>query len=190
MRQKKCKSCGVLFETDKQGAYMCPACALASRQASVYRERVCIECGAAFMGFPRSKRCPSCQAEKDKAAMRKYRRSGPARPLGSKDFCQRCGAEYVVEGGLQRYCKTCAADAVADNSRARKRQYNLGHKDVLYPAKAENRRYNKVCVVCGNVFDSDKPTVTCSPECAKERRRQQQKVADQNRSPRNRKKEG
>lgn len=63
MRLIACKKCGVVFETDKRSAYLCPACALKSRQDSVYRERICIDCGAHFMGYPKSKRCPECQAE-------------------------------------------------------------------------------------------------------------------------------
>ena len=34
MRLKRCKHCGRDFETAKQGAYLCPECALAARRAS------------------------------------------------------------------------------------------------------------------------------------------------------------
>ena len=40
------------------------------------------------------------------------------------------------------------------------------------------RTDRKVCIVCGNVFDADTPTVTCSPSCAEKLRKQRQEEAD------------
>ena len=178
MRKKQCKHCGAVFDTDKQFAYLCPACALQSRRNSVYRERVCMDCGAVFMGYPKSKRCPSCAAAAKRRRDANQKRSGPARPLGSTDLCQNCGKEYIVVSGMQRYCKDCAAEATLSNVRSHKRAYNDTHKDTLYPAKTANRSYNKVCLVCGSVFDSDEPTVTCSPACAAALRKLRQEEAD------------
>lgn len=167
MRRKACKKCGAVFETDGWGAYLCPACAAASRQASVYRERTCIDCGAAFGGYPKSKRCPACQAAANRKSKAAYYRTGPARKIGSTDICECCGGEYTVMGGLQRYCPSCAPTAVRANVRRHKRQYNADNVDRFAPQKAANRSYNKVCTICGKVFDADTNTVTCSPACAK-----------------------
>lgn len=178
MRRKACKKCGAVFETDKAGAYLCPACAAASRRASVYRERTCIECSKTFWGYPKSKRCPTCQADVNRRRDAAYHREGPARKIGAADVCERCGAEYTVEGGLQRYCKACAPIAIRENVLARKRQYAADNAERLAPQKAENRSYNKVCTICGKIFDANTPTVTCSPECAEKLRHLWQAEAD------------
>ncbi len=171
MRTKACKHCGKVFDTDRNGVYLCPECALASRRASVYRQRVCMDCGRTFMGYPKSKRCPDCQAAVQKAGHRARNKNGPRRLLGSVDQCQRCGKDYIVTSGLQRYCKDCAAVQVPENIRAHKRDYNAANSQVMAEHRVKMFSYNKVCSVCGKVFDTDTPTVTCSPECAIEWRR-------------------
>ena len=186
MRTKQCKKCGSAFDTDRQGAYLCPACAAASRRASVYRERVCIDCGTTFMGYPKSRRCPPCQAVANRESD-KRRKHGASRPLGSIDTCKCCGAEYIVNSGRQRYCKACAPEAVRCNIQSHKRAYNQINKDTISRQKAANRSYNKICVICGKVFDADTSTVTCSAGCAAERLRRQRQRADQKRSPGKRK---
>lgn len=178
MRLKKCKSCGENFETDKPGAYLCPACSLAAKQASVVRPRLCRQCGATFDGGPRAWYCPSCREERSRAYAAEYRCGKPARKIGSTDTCERCGAEYIVAGGRQRYCKACAKEAVAEKVRPHKREYAEAHKDVMYPHKAEMRTMNKVCVVCGKVFDNGRNGVTCSAACAEKRKSHNQAVAD------------
>ena len=168
MRTKKCKKCGAVFETDKTGAYLCMTCSRQAKLDSVCRERTCIDCGTTFIGYPKSKRCPDCQAAVNRERERMNKRTGPKRPLGSTDHCEACGAEYVVESGLQRYCKKCARSATVNNIRAAKRVYQA---EYLTPErleqKAENRSYNKVCPVCGNVFETGRPDVYCSDECRK-----------------------
>ena len=180
MRLKQCKKCGVSFASEKEGAYLCPVCAAEAKKDSVIQPRVCIDCGASFQGFPRSVRCPDCQKSVNDARHKEYKRNGPARKLGSTDRCQICGAEYVVESGMQRYCKACSADALKANTQAHKREYNrIYYGDAANVAKkADNRRNNKVCVVCGNVFDDGRASVTCSPECARARKKYLQDKAD------------
>lgn len=186
MRLKSCKRCGKAFETDRQGVYLCSDCAAAAKRASVYRERICTDCGTAFWGYPKSKRCPDCQAEIDRIRDRAQKHRGPARPLGSTDVCARCGREYVVMSGLQRYCKDCAPNAVRDNINVHKRQYMADNAQQDAARKAANRSSNKICVICGKVFDADTATVTCSPECAAIRRQQWQRTGDAKRAPRQR----
>lgn len=119
------------------------------------------------MGYPKSKRCPECQAQINRERDRTHKRNGPVRKLGSIDICQACGKEYIVEGPTQKYCKDCGPEQAGKNIKAHKRLYMAGIADKTAAKKAENRSYNKVCLVCGKVFDADTPTVTCSPECAK-----------------------
>lgn len=187
MRSKKCKHCGAVFETDQPGAYLCPACALSARQKSVYRQRVCIDCGRTFMGFPRSKRCPECQDEVSRARNRAYRKNGPARKLGSTDRCEACGAEYIVTSGLQRYCPDCSEKENLKNTRAHKREYQHAYMSEE-PRRAEkeaNRSNNKVCKICGKTFDTGRTDVYCSEACRKIGRARIQAAADKARSPRN-----
>lgn len=184
MRLKSCKKCGAIFETARRYAYLCPACADASRKASVYRTRTCIDCGASFMGFPKSKRCPTCQASANRKRDAAIRRDGPKRRLGSVDACACCGKEYVVENGRQRYCKSCAPAATRQNINATRRKYMADNAERISAQKAKNRSYNKVCIICGKVFDADTPTVTCSPECAEKLKYIRQGEADYRRGKR------
>lgn len=120
------------------------------------------------MGYPKSKRCQECQAAVNRERERMHKRTGPKRPLGSTDHCEACGAEYVVESGLQRYCKKCARSETANNIRAAKRIYQTEYCTPERLARKEaNRSYNKVCPVCGNTFDTGRPDVYCSEECRK-----------------------
>jgi hypothetical protein len=119
------------------------------------------------MGYPKSKRCPTCQAAANRVSAAAHKRNGPARPLGSTDICQNCGKEYTVESGRQRYCKDCAAEAVGENVRSHKRDYMATYEPEHSDEKESNRSYNKVCLICGKIFDDSLPSVTCSPECAK-----------------------
>lgn len=178
MRQKACKNCGAVFETDKQGAYLCPACAAESRRKSVYRTRVCIDCGKEFMGFPKSKRCPECRDLVNRNRDAAFKQNGPARPIGSTDLCEKCGEPYIVEAGMQKYCKSCAADTVKSNILKHKREYQFAYTAAHLDEKESNRSYNKVCIICGKIFDTGKPDVTCSPECDRLRRKLNQQRAD------------
>lgn len=72
-----------------------------------------------------------------------------------------------MESGLQRYCKQCAPIQTAQNVKQHKRRYMEKYSAENAETKAENRSYNKICLVCGKVFDAETPAVTCSPECAK-----------------------
>lgn len=184
MRTKKCKKCGRLFDVEKSEAYLCPECATLARKSSVYQVRVCIDCGATFEGYPRSKRCPGCNRAVCLARKREQNKHGSLRKLGSTDKCAACGAEYVVESGMQRYCKACAEEAVRENTRAHKRAYNAANPEILEKARAA-RRGGKVCVICGGIVPSGTPTVTCSPECAAENRRRKQATAEARRKVRN-----
>lgn len=187
MRTKKCKQCGAVFETDKNGAYLCSACALESKQKSVYRQRICIDCGRTFMGFPRSKRCPECQDEVKRARDRARRKTGPARKLGSADICEACGAEYIVSGGLQRYCPDCSAKEILKNTQAHKREYQQTYMadESRRAEKEANRTLTKVCKICGKTFDTGHADVYCSEACRKIGRARIQAAADRARSPRN-----
>lgn len=183
MRQCVCKDCGKIYLTDKNESWYCPECAK-EHAKDVLIDRVCSRCGAKFVGYPNSKYCPACLPEVIRERNREQRRSGPARPIGSIDLCQKCGKEYIVKSGLQKYCSDCAAEAIREKARARKRQYNRDNREYFNSLRRCVKDGRKVCIVCGNPFNSDTPTVTCSPECAAEHKRLQQAKADYKRGRR------
>lgn len=164
--------------TGSSEKYMCDECALQSKRDSVYRERVCKICGTTFMGYPRSMFCDQCKEQRKKAQKRIYNQRKPNRPLGSMDICENCGKEYVVKGGLQRYCPDCSDSVVKNNIKERKNKYYQENKEQLNQHKEEMRSNGYVCVICGKIFDKDVNSVTCSSECQKEHERIQQNKAD------------
>ena len=186
MRKKVCKRCGKIFETPDyhNEKFLCPECLKQARKESVFRERTCIVCGAQFMGFPNSKYCPECKKVAEKERRKKYQDNAKSRPLGSTDYCQKCGAEYVVTSGMQKYCAKCSEEAINEKIKARKIRYNHENKEKLSAIKNERKSNGYVCVICGKTFDKKSPTVTCSPECARELKRRKQAKADLKRGKR------
>ena len=178
MRTKTCRLCGLTFESAKSEAVYCPACSPKARAATVIRQRTCKQCGASFPGGPRAWYCPDCRLERRRAADARSKRDGAARPIGSTDLCAICGAEYTVDGPLQKYCKACAEDAVKATVSAHKRIYNAEHQEHLDAIARERKEGIKPCKICGKPIISTQPTVTCSPECAAVLRSRWQHDAD------------
>lgn len=171
MRITRCKDCGRLLETEKSQAYLCPDCALAHKRASVIRPRTCRACGVTFDGGPRAWYCPDCRKARSKQTNTAHKRKGAARPLGSMDICQKCGVQYIVQGGRQKYCKACAADAIAETVRE--------HKRSTQRARCQSdRKPIRICIVCGDPINVPYVTVTCSPECAAKRQWRVKDIAD------------
>lgn len=185
MRTYKCPRCGKLFEKTKSDAYLCAECAEAARKTGVYRQHICEDCGSPFWGYPRSKRCPDCQCKVERQRKRRQNKYGAIRPLGSIDQCESCGKDYVVNSGLQRYCKACAEAAILANTRAHKRAYNAANPDIINKAR-QLRSGNGVCAVCGGLLPKGIVAVTCSPECAAEQLRRNRQKAERNRTEKKR----
>lgn len=75
-------------------------------------DRVCRnnKCNKNFIGGPRAYYCPECRVvrRRDQSTEGKRRKKkGLVREWGSIDFCERCGKEFIVNAGLQRYCPEC-----------------------------------------------------------------------------------
>lgn len=159
----------------------------------VYTERACKDCGRILLLHIKSTRCPVCQRAAKLAADRackQRQRQGLTRRIGSVDLCQSCGQPYTVSGGLQRYCKACAAQAVADNDRATSR--DLARRKLSDAAYRDARNANRrnaefaatlrTCPVCGKDFaPAHGRQVSCSPECsAIQRARNNKKYREDN----------
>lgn len=183
MRTIKCWHCGQIVQANKEVA-LCPNCRAELKAASTLRQRTCRSCGAEFAGGPRAWHCPNCREERAKAATRAYKaraKSGKVRKIGSTDICQVCGKEYTVESGNQRYCPDCAPEAVRQIDHAQSRAWMAEHREAAAELKKERARNRKVCAVCGNIFYSSTPAVTCSGKCAKIMRSYHQAMADHKR---------
>ena len=177
MRQHICKNCGKIYLTDKPDSTVCPACAVAIRK-DVSRIKVCAMCGKEFVGYPRSKYCAQCKPIAIREAAKRRQKSGTARPIGSTDLCANCGKPYTVTGSLQRYCPECAKTVVHENVKAAKRKHRAENSEKINAARADRRKDRRVCAICGKPFSANTATVTCSPECAAELKRQKQARAD------------
>lgn len=139
------------------------------------RDKVCVDCGAHYLGYPRSMRCPVCRAEAENKALREYRerkRAGKARAVGSTDLCEVCGRPYTVAGGMQRMCEACARERTraralesyhADKEANLERRRELRAGTTAQAAKMRTKR----CPTCGKDFTPDaRHRVYCSDACA------------------------
>ena len=142
-----CTSCGAEF-TGNARQFQCDACSAAGKKNSSIRMRTCQDCGIEFLGGPRAKRCPACRirAERERAA--RYRKNGYARKLGSTDTCERCGREYTVSNGRQRYCPDCRYDAVMAVDRSQGAAYYTANRDKIAEIRSGKRVSLKRCVIC------------------------------------------
>ena len=187
MMDSKCAVCGGPLPPGRR-KYCCDGCAqiganqLAREVTSkrqrppLYRMITCPDCGRTVHVHIKSKRCAECQAAADRQHNTEYRqrrRAGHSRPLGSYDLCERCGQRYIVESGMQRYCKACAPIAIAENDRAAARAWNrTAYSDPQKRAdKNSGRRRpappSAVCPVCGRSFTPGSArSVYCSAACA------------------------
>lgn len=92
--------------------------------------------------------------------------------------CKNCGDVFETDKRGAYLCPTCSSGAVMDNILKNKREYQTQYIAEHTEERAANRSFNKVCVICGKVFDTYLPTVTCSPECDRIRRKIHQDKAD------------
>ena len=199
-----CKICGGEVHPPRK-KYCSDACYYRARQnrklspdpkhkpgGPLYYPRICPDCGAAYDGHIKTVRCPSCQREADKihdSEFKRRKRAGLVRPIGSIDYCESCGQPYTVEGGRQRYCKSCAPSAVQENLREHNREYNR-EKYASPEAREEKNKKRRtdwhkprICCICGNSFIPNNPSQnTCSDACKSERTRQINRLADQKRA--------
>lgn len=173
----KCRECGTPIPHPTAYQTLCDECAKRLKSAIALRPRVCVDCGVTFDGYPKSKRCPACRHERVlrlRAGYRAAERAGKQRKIGETYLCERCGNPYTLTGGLQRYCPDCKDEAALEANRAASREYMRAHRDEQKRSKYAVR----YCVICGREITANTSIITCSPECALERRRQRQRAAD------------
>ena len=106
------------------------------------RGRVCRQCAKSFRGGPRAWYCPDCRLERQRMHDREAKerkKKGLARKLGSIDICERCGKEYTVTAGLQKYCPDCAPEAIAEKDRELGLEFYHKNKYFINSARAQKR---------------------------------------------------
>lgn len=140
-------------------------------------------CGKTFPGGPRAWFCPVCREDRSKEASARYkrrRREGLVRELGSTDQCEVCGRDYEVTGGAQRYCPSCAPEAIKAVDARQGLEYYRANTEQINPArKIARRRGSRKCVICGEWYDAPTVQITCgNEECAATLQRINQRRAD------------
>lgn len=138
------------------------------------QNRICRECGRVFKGGPRAYYCPGCREERRRALDREWKalqRQGisPAvRPLGSTDYCEKCGKPYTVVGGLQRFCPDCQPIHAKEYDRETGLKYYHKNARSINPIRNQKRRIGPVtCPICGRQFETHTCQKYCSAECRK-----------------------
>lgn len=166
-----CQSCGKTFPGAGDVHY-CEDCA-AKTKSNVIRERLCVDCGISFLGGPRARRCPACRD----VARRNQKRYPAMRPIGSVDRCERCGSEYTVASGRQKFCPGCRRDALLEWQRDHKDGYGKD-PNVRMQKQEKRKQQEKICKYCLRKFRPDTPTQYCSEYCKKEQLKMQQCESD------------
>lgn len=162
-----CKYCGAEYSGDP-GSTACPGC-VAKNRINVIRDRICRACGVTFPGGPRAWYCPDCRAERRRETDRKNKQAaklGATRKIGSTDLCVVCGKPYIVASGLQKYCPTCAPEAVKAIDRLQSIAWNRQNTTAA-GRREERQSYTAAihCRTCGKSFVPDTPGYACSKEC-------------------------
>lgn len=119
------------------------------------QDRTCRMCGRSFRGGPRAYYCPDCRVVRQREQAAKCKRNGPQRPLGSTDQCEKCGKDYIVVGGLQRFCPECAPQHKKEYDRITSKAFYHANAERIKPIKNERRRQGLIkCRECGKEFDA------------------------------------
>lgn len=129
------------------------------------QDRVCKTCNIKFIGGPGAYYCPECRHKRRLESYKRHRqnkKNGKIRSIGSMDICEKCGGQYAVMGGLQRYCKKCAEELRLKKDRERALEYYVKNKDVINPRRNARRRIIKYCKVCKKRFRPHGAQTICS----------------------------
>lgn len=135
---------------------------------------ICKQCGYSFTGGPRAYYCLNCRTKRQRESNRDYKarkKTGELRKHGSIDTCECCGKEYIVNASLQRFCPDCQKPHMLEYDRISGLEYYHNNKDNINPSRYDKRRIGpRKCAWCGKEFETNNKSLTCSPECGKQRK--------------------
>lgn len=134
------------------------------------QERICKTCGRSFQGGPRAYYCIACRTERQKSRDRDRKKNGPNRPLGSTDKCEKCGKDYIVNAGLQRFCPECRPEHTLEYDRYTSIDFYRKNSDTINAVRNPRRRKKRNCEWCGKEYEAVTRTNTCSAECRRKLR--------------------
>jgi hypothetical protein len=87
------------------------------------------------------------------------------------DKCERCGKDYIVNGGNQRFCEDCRLPHTLEYDAARAMPKYEANKDKYNPVRNERRKIGtRHCEYCGNEYLKKDASKTCSEECRRKLR--------------------
>lgn len=116
------------------------------------------------MGYPRSKRCPTCNIAAKKKIKKEYaerKKNGKSRVIGGTAYCEICGKAYIINSGRQVMCTNCAAE----QTRKRALDYYKKNAEKTNQRRKESRSETqkkmeeirvRLCPTCGKTFTPNK----------------------------------
>ena len=138
------------------------------------QSRICKQCSITFTGGPRAYYCPTCRDKRTKETNRAYKirkKNGNVREIGSTDICDICGEKYIVNAGLQKFCRDCQKDHNLEYDRNTGLKFYHLNKDKINPIRNIRRRIGPTkCYWCGKEFEPHNTKLTCSLECSRARK--------------------
>jgi len=129
--------------------------------------RTCKDCGETFRGGAKASYCEDCRnIRKQESYIKTKARiaEGTARKKGNEYVCISCGNTYILNGGKQKRCSSCAKLKIIEDAKRNYEEYKAG---ISERGKAARMNAHKICVVCGKEFEKIYAYRICSPECAK-----------------------
>ena len=129
-------------------------------------QRICKQCGVTFSGGPRAYYCLECRYARQRERENLYKKHGAARQLGSIDKCELCGKDYIVDGGLQRFCKECQEINRLEHDKTTSISYYHENKGQINPKRNTRRQLPpRKCIWCGAEFKKHTKSSTCNTDC-------------------------
>ena len=123
------------------------------------KERICIDCGDIFVGYPPAKRCSMCAQTKYQETLANRRKNTGSNIIACKIICTACGAIYESPRPA-KYCAMCAITRTREYHRRVAGKYH-------YSPKAEG--YERVCKKCQRKFVAKTPTKKLCYDCFAEK---------------------
>jgi membrane protease subunit (stomatin/prohibitin family) len=193
MRDRTCRECGKTFSGGPR-AWYCPECRTIRQKAAKQRYQSkgpsralgsmdkCEICGKEYIvKSARQRYCPDCAEEAVKKAdnaqgreyMQEYRKT---RQRKTTRFCVLCG--QPIPDGRQKYCSDACLNASAKESQRKteeRRGKKVSSEPLVFFAEQSRKTYPRLCQQCRTVFYAESSSAKFCPNCANQRRSQQQR---------------